>query len=146
MQPTIQQTIHIHASPEQVWDALTNPDKIAHYLYGARTYTDWQPGSPIQYQMEQNGEWVTVVKGEVVIFEPPHRLESTLLPLGWNGLEDVPENYLTSTYEIAPAGKCADLTVTMHDYTRVGMGEQRYADTLKNFDRFLAQIKEIAEQ
>jgi len=146
MESQVRQTIHINATPEQVWDTLTNNDKIAQYMYGARTLTDWKEGSPIDYYMDKAGEDVGIVKGILKKVQPPHLLAHTLFPMGWEGLRDLPENYLLSTYEIEAVGNGADLTITVGDYTKVGMGEKRYKDTVSGFTAWLEKIKEVAEQ
>jgi uncharacterized protein YndB with AHSA1/START domain len=46
MEKEIRLTVHVNAAPEAVWDALTNPAKIAQYMYGAIARTDWQPAAP----------------------------------------------------------------------------------------------------
>ncbi len=146
MEKEIRHSIHIHATPEQVWDTLTNPDKIEQYMYGSRPLTDWHAGSPIDYYMDKEGEDVGVVKGMIIKADKSKYLAYTLFPIGWEGLEDVPENYLTNTYQITPAGDGADLTIAMSDFTKVGFGEQRYKHTASSFEEWIAKIKEVAEK
>ena len=38
-------SIDVQATPEQVWDALANPEKTRGYYYGTDILSDWQPGS-----------------------------------------------------------------------------------------------------
>src|SRR5665647_3642063 len=45
--------VHIDATPERVWSVLTAPEPRPEIMFGARTVTDWQPGSVIRWQ----GEW-----------------------------------------------------------------------------------------
>jgi uncharacterized protein YndB with AHSA1/START domain len=33
--------VQISASPQQVWDALTDPDAISRFMFGAKVDTDW---------------------------------------------------------------------------------------------------------
>ena len=146
MEKQIQKKIHINASPEQVWDTLTKPDKIAQDLHGVRTLTDWEEGSPIDYYIEKDGQEFGVVKGTILTFEPPRYLENTLFPIGWENLEDTPKNYLTSSYELTPIGGGVDLTLIIQDYTKVAMGEIRYQDTLKSIDGMLNNLKAVAER
>jgi uncharacterized protein YndB with AHSA1/START domain len=80
---------YIRATPERLWQALTDPAFTA--AYWGRTYdTDWQKGS--DYALTQAG--VHVVDPEQVVLEadPPHRLSYTwhavnaelALALGWS--------------------------------------------------------------
>lgn len=145
MEKQVQGSIHVNTSPEQLWDALTNNYKIAQYMYGAQAVTDWKEGSPIDYYIEKAGEKVGIVKGILTRVEPPHVLAHTLFPVGWEGLDDVPENYLTSTYEVTPLDNGANLKITVGDFTEVGMGEVRYGHTVNGFEDWLEKIKEVAE-
>ena len=55
-QPTLQmnlvvsQSVTVNASPESLWEVLTDPEKIKIYLFGTETITDWNVGSPISFQ------------------------------------------------------------------------------------------------
>lgn len=46
----------ISASPDQVWDALTDPEAISTFMFGSQVETDWQVGSPITWTGEWNGK------------------------------------------------------------------------------------------
>lgn len=45
--------VTIDAPAAEVWDALTNPEKIRKYMFGATVESDWREGSPIRWR----GEW-----------------------------------------------------------------------------------------
>ncbi len=40
-------SIDVQATPEQVWDALTNPLKTRGYYYGTDILSDWKAGLPL---------------------------------------------------------------------------------------------------
>ena len=69
-------TTEIHARPEEVWTALTDPELIARYMFGSKVETDWQPGSPIVWKGEYEGKPYED-KGEVRAVDPQRRLEVT---------------------------------------------------------------------
>lgn len=52
---TVSKSIEIKTSAENIWDALTNPEKIKVYLFGTEAITDWKVGSPIVFQGEYDG-------------------------------------------------------------------------------------------
>ena len=61
--------IVIHVPAAKVWEALTSPELVRQYLYGAAIVSDWQKGSPITYQ----GEW----QGK------PYEDKGTILDIDW---------------------------------------------------------------
>ena len=91
-------TIDIAAPASRVWEALTEPDQIAAYMFGSRVETDWEVGHPITW----NGEWEGKPyqdKGEVLAYDEPERLSVThFSPL--TGQDDVPENHHTLVYDL----------------------------------------------
>lgn len=95
--------IDIEASPREVWDALTDPDRVGQYMFGTRLSTDWEVGSPITWSGEWQGNTYED-KGEILEFLPEARLSySHYSPL--SGASDVPENYHTVVIELSPHDK-----------------------------------------
>ncbi len=78
-------------SREDLWDALTNPEKIAKYLFGTETITSWEEGSDIIFQGVYEGHKYKD-KGKVVNFKPKQRL-TYLYWSQFSGTEDKIENY-----------------------------------------------------
>ncbi|MBV8965636.1 MAG: SRPBCC domain-containing protein [Mycobacteriaceae bacterium] len=90
--------IDVKAPAAQVWNALTDPDKIAKYFFGSQVQTDWRPGSPIVWRGEYNGNRYED-KGEVLEVDENRLLRVThFSPM--SGLPDTPENYHTLTYTL----------------------------------------------
>jgi uncharacterized protein YndB with AHSA1/START domain len=101
--------VEIDASPEEVWDALIDPDRIEQYMFGTRVSTDWEVGSPISWRGEWQGKQYED-KGEILDFEPERKLRySHFSPLA--GKPDLPENYHTVMIELTPteSGTTVDL-------------------------------------
>jgi uncharacterized protein YndB with AHSA1/START domain len=95
-------SVDIAASPEAVWEALTDPKLIAQYMYGAQVETDWVEGTPIFWRGEWQGREYED-KGEVRDVEPPFRLAFThWSPL--TGDADEPANYHHVTYDLEQLG------------------------------------------
>jgi uncharacterized protein YndB with AHSA1/START domain/DNA-binding transcriptional ArsR family regulator len=66
---------YIRATPEEVWQALTDADLTARY-WGHRNESDWQPGSAWQH-LRTDGSGIADVVGTVLDSRPPERLVLT---------------------------------------------------------------------
>jgi len=73
----IERELRIDANPETVFEFFTNPEKMVRWKGRAATL-DPRPGGV--YRIEMNAE--TIVAGEYVEVDPPHRLVFTW---GWEG-------------------------------------------------------------
>jgi len=69
---------YINATAEQVWAAITDPDKTAQYFYGTRVESDWEVGSELNYRYPDG---TLASDGELLAIDPPKRLERTFRPL-----------------------------------------------------------------
>lgn len=129
----------IDASPHRVWEALTDPDQIASYMFGSRVRTDWRPGSPITWRGEYDGRSYED-KGEIVAVTTDERLELThFSPL--SGAPDVPESYHSLVYALEPDGTGTRLTLTQDN----NASEEEADRATDTWAQVLAGIKEVAE-
>ena len=103
-------TITIDAPAARVWQALTTPEILKKYYFGADILSDWKVGSPITYSGEWQGKPYQD-KGRILAFEP----EKLLIATHWSplsGVPDSPENYHKVTYELSEQGGRTTLTLT----------------------------------
>jgi uncharacterized protein YndB with AHSA1/START domain/DNA-binding transcriptional ArsR family regulator len=113
--------IYIRTTPEQLWEAITNPEIRSKYNFGARQTSDWTAGS--RYEMGHPAAGIVLGEGVNVEVDPPRRLVQTMLAL-WS--EDVKkEGTSRVTWEIEPVGDSCRLTVT-HDQLREGANDELY--------------------
>ncbi len=113
--------IYIKASPEAIWEAITDPEWTNRYGYTGYAHYDLRPGGA--YTVVANEEFKAaaeaqgypcpdvVVDGEVIEADPPRRLVTT-----WRMLMDptcVAEGFTTVSHDIKPldSGACV-LTLT----------------------------------
>ena len=130
----------IQAPPERVWNALTDPEQIEKYMFGARVVTDWEEGSPIAWKGEYEGK-AYEDRGEIVEIEPARRLKLThFSPLG--GEKDVPENYHTLVYELRKQGDGTRLTLTQDNNPSAEAAEHSSA----NWQTMLSLLKDVVER
>jgi uncharacterized protein YndB with AHSA1/START domain len=129
----------IDAPAADVWQALTDPALIKHYMAGADVKTTWKVGDPITYKGEWNGKKFED-KGEILEFVPQKRLKSThFSPM--SGQPDVPENYHVVTYALSSEGDKTMLTVIQENNPSAEM----VAESEKTWAMMLEGIKTVVE-
>jgi uncharacterized protein YndB with AHSA1/START domain len=134
-------SVTIQATRQEVWNALTEPEKVKQYLHGTEMSTDWKEGSLIRWRGEWKGRPYED-KGTVLAVEPQKLLRYThWSPMG--GSEDKPENYHTVTYELA--GEEGKTTLTL---TQDNNASQEEADKMANdnWGPVLNGLKETVEK
>ena len=99
----------IAATPDVVWNTLTDPDLIAEWMLGSRVSTEWRVGSRITWSGSYNGEDFED-HGTILDFQPNTLLRTThFSPSG--GRQDIPENYHTVTWRLTGSGGSTLLTL-----------------------------------
>lgn len=144
----VKNTITIKASAGKVWDLLTNPQETKKYMFGCETVSDWKTGSELLWKMNHEGKELIAVKGTIADIKPGKYLAYTTIDPNNPDMPDIPENYLTVTYELQEEPGQTVLTVTQGDYSKVADGEKRYQDTYNNGEGWmpiLREIKKLAE-
>jgi uncharacterized protein YndB with AHSA1/START domain len=145
---TITNTITIDAPASEVWDALTNPEKTKIYMFGCETVSQWTVGSELLWKAMYEGKEMVFVKGHILSNEPPIKLVYTVFDPN-STMEDIPENYLTVIYLLAPENGKTVLTVIQGDYGKVADGERRYKESSNNgegWNPILVQVKKLVEE
>ena len=133
-------SIEIDGTPADVWDAMTNPEKIKVYLYGTNTTTDWKVGSPIEFQGEYVGHQYKD-KGNVLENKPNELLKYNYWS-SFSGLEDKLENYFEVTYEIDDMGDGKVVFTWLQEGFR---SEESHKHTQDGLPAMLEQIKAVVE-
>lgn len=129
----------IHAGPERVWAALTEPDQIAVYMGGSKVETTWAVGSPITWSGEYDGR-AYQDRGTVLAYDEPHVLSVThYSPL--MGQEDRPENHHTLVYRLTGDGDVTHVALTQDNCADEAQAEQ----FSRNWQAMLQGIKAHVE-
>lgn len=99
--------VFIRATPEQIWEAISNPEFTQKYFFGSRvsiTSDDYRG---------LDAQGAELVTGKVIEFDPPRRLVH-----GWRALYD-PETAVEDdsrvTWEIEPQDGGISLLTVVHD-------------------------------
>jgi uncharacterized protein YndB with AHSA1/START domain len=125
----VKNTINIHATADLVWDALTNPNQTKKYMFGCEALSDWKEGSALIWKGNFNGVELVAVKGNIVKIRQDRFLSYTTIDPNSN-LPDLPQNYLTVTYDLEEKEGGTQLTVSQGDYSTVAEGDKRYQETI----------------
>lgn len=143
----IKKSINIKATPEALWDVLTNPKITQQYMYGCAVVSEWVIGCPIYWNGKtEQGEDITYVKGHIQSVDAPKQVQFTMFDPNV-GLDDIPENYVSLKYDLQ---KLEDNTVLFSleqgDYSTVENSQKRYEESLQGWDYVLPILKELAEK
>jgi len=131
--------ITIDASPDRVWAALTTPEMIKQFMFGADVHTDWKVGGPLTYTGEYQGKPYEE-KGTIKRIEPGKVLAATHYS-SMSGKPDVPENYALVTWELQPKDGATVLTVAQDNIEN----EKGVEQSKQNWTGVLRTIKKIVE-
>src|SRR5665213_1761044 len=121
----VKNSITINAPAAKVWDALVNPEQTKKYMFGCETVSDWKPGSDLLWRGNDEGKEMVFVKGKIVEIIPEKFLSYTTIDPN-SDTADIPENYLTVTYDVKEENGQTVLTASQGDYATVGDGEKRF--------------------
>jgi len=148
MQPLeIKNQISINAPSSRVWEVLTKSEFTKIYMFGCEAISDWKVGSSLLWNGKNEGIEMTFVKGSIIELLPSHKLIYSVFDPN-STIEDIPENYLTVTYDLQESNGVTILNVTQGDYNKVAERERRYQESYNNgegWNPILVEIKKIAE-
>jgi uncharacterized protein YndB with AHSA1/START domain/DNA-binding transcriptional ArsR family regulator len=128
--------IFIKATPERLWEAITDPKMRAKYSFGVETNSDWTPGS--KYTASVPGV-IDIAEGENIEVDPPRRLVQTFNAL-WSD-EVKAEGTSRVTWEIEPVGDDSCRLTVVHDELRPGAHGELYG----GWPQILSGLKTLLE-
>jgi uncharacterized protein YndB with AHSA1/START domain len=99
--------IYIAATPDKVWQALTDPAFSKQYFFGFAV--DVEPKIGGRFLLHYPDGRVHA-RGEVVVWDPPRRFASTWLIEGMGEYDRLPECLVG--YDIEPSGESVKVTMT----------------------------------
>ena len=109
--PVHVEQIFINATPEQVWEAITDPEFTSQFFYNGRVQSDFRPGASLKYIDQRDGS--LQIDGIIVEADAPRRLVVDEKYV-WN--PDVAADPVhREVWEIEPVGRMCKLTVSFYE-------------------------------
>jgi uncharacterized protein YndB with AHSA1/START domain len=105
-------TLETEAPTDEVWRAITEPSRTRQYFYDMALHSNWQPASPISYDLPDG---TAVISGRLLEFDPPRRFAMTALFRFDPRARGEGESRIT--WELAPHGS-STLVTFVHDRIR----------------------------
>ena len=99
-----------NAPVERVWQGLTDPALVKQYFFGTNLISTWQKGSPILFRGEWQGKTYED-KGTILSIEAPRHLSYNYWS-SMSGEPDLPENYMTLTFDLSVKDGATELILT----------------------------------
>jgi uncharacterized protein YndB with AHSA1/START domain/DNA-binding transcriptional ArsR family regulator len=148
--PSFVYTTYIHTTPEQLWQALTDPAFTRRY-WGATLESDWQAGSA--YRWQQNGATIADPDQIVLESDPYHRLSYTwhTFTPEWAEATGFSEEYRAKaaseprskvTFDLEPVGEMVKLTVVHDGFEQ---GSTVLESVSEGWPRLLSDLKTLLE-
>lgn len=131
--------IEIKASPDLVWDALVNPEKIKLYLFGTNASSQWTLGSEIIFEGQYQGQHYRD-KGKITAIEKNKIVQYTYWT-SFSGLEDKEENYSLVSFDLLKKGEATLLHLTQEGFPN----EQAADHSTVAWQQILEAIKKLVE-
>jgi len=131
--------VDVAATPERVWDALTEPEQIAVYMMGSKVTTTWDVGASITWEGTYDGRDYQD-KGEVLTYDEPQLLSMTHYS-ALSGQPDEPASYHTIVYKLTAIDAGTHVKLTQD-----GNESQEQADQFsQNWQQMLDGLKAHVE-
>ena len=131
--------ITINATPEKVWQALTNVEFVKWWQYGSVLHTSWEVGTPIKFVTEWEGTTVEQW-GAVLEFTPNKKIRYSLFAPRPD-MEDKPENYFEMIYLLTPDNGTTMLEIIQEDNRPHAVQEAEQGEE----NPVLKMLKDVAE-
>jgi DNA-binding transcriptional ArsR family regulator/uncharacterized protein YndB with AHSA1/START domain len=126
---------YIRGSVEDVWDAITNPDKTVQYFYGTLVDSTWEVGAELNYNYADGTPAST---GHIISIDTPKRLEFMFHAL-WDEQLRV-EGPVREVWALAEVNGMVELSIELFD-----AGEKTLEDFSNGLAYIVAGLKSLVE-
>lgn len=126
---------YIRGSIEEVWDAMTNPEKTVQYFYGTEVDSDWEVGSTLNY-VYPDGSLAS--DGQILAIDAPKRLEFTFRALWDEKL--IAEGPAREMWELSESSGMVELKIEIFE-----VGPLSLDDFSEGLPYIVAGLKSLVE-
>lgn len=118
--------VHIAASPEAAWQAITDPVVVRRFYFDTAVRTDWEVGHDVEYVGDDD---FVHIRGELLSYDPPRSYSHRFVAF-W-GQE--PDDQGTLTWSVEPDGDGCAVTLVHSGGSgeETAEGSQHLVDALK---------------
>ena len=131
-------SIYINAGRDEVWDAITNPDKTERYFYGTRVDCTFTPGASMQYFHGSSDQLAST--GEIVSVDAPNQYEC-LFHAKWDPALEA-EGPVREIWQLRELNGMVELSVELFD---APPDSATYQDFATGFPYILSGLKSVVE-
>ena len=129
---------YIRATPQAIWDELTNPERNKLFWSGYHQQTSWKVGDAYEIVGPDGRAWDT---GKVLACDPPRRIEVTWLHEHDEAMRAEGES--TCTFELEPATDTVTKLTVTH---AIGRANSKLIGAVSNgWPSILASLKSLIE-
>jgi uncharacterized protein YndB with AHSA1/START domain len=128
---------YIASSPENIWNALIDPNITAKY-WQHENVSDWKPSSKWEHRRSGKDKTIDLV-GKIIESSPPRRL---VLTWAFPADEAREEKHTRVAFDIEPVRGVSCLTVT-HD--RLAPGSEMLEGITEGWPKVLSSLKSLLE-
>lgn len=136
---TVIKNIEFKASPEKVWNALTNPELTKQYFFDCESISDYKKGSPIEFITHKDGEDIVCVKGFITAVLENKMLAYTCFS---PQTENHPDKHTMVTMALIPEKNNTRLTITQGSFKE---DVALYNQTNEGWNFVLKGLKKLLE-
>jgi uncharacterized protein YndB with AHSA1/START domain len=126
----------IRATPEKIWESLTQPEQTRRYFYRTSVESTWKPGGPIVYR---GADGRSALEGQLLEVDRPRKLAmATRFTFEPEASKEAPSRL---TWTIEPLGEVTKVTVVSDGFQR----ETRAYDLAASYGQVLRRLQTLLE-
>jgi len=137
---TSKATIIIDAPPTKVWEALTSPEIIKKYFFGAEAISDWKEGSAIVFIGEWEGK--SYEEQGLILKISPEELFIYRYDKPEMKSKENRDEQMTVTYQLNPIDNKTELTI-LQEKIKDEKTKIRYQE---NWKKILDKLRKLLEK